>query len=194
MFRVFTGLTEQRGWRLVLRAPIRLALIAAAMLIAYAPKSYSESITLSFGHPAQTSHPAHASAVRFAKRVEERTVDRSHLLQILVNLIANAKQAMDDVVVVDRPRRMQLCADAGDHRRGLRIQVEDDGEGIAPENLTRLFAHGFTTRKTGHGFGLHSCALAAREMGGTLTAKSDGPGRGATFTLELPILSVEVIG
>jgi signal transduction histidine kinase len=118
-------------------------------------------------------------------------LDRSHLLQILVNLIANAKQAMDDVV--DRPRRMRLCADAGDDGRGLRIQVEDDGEGIAPENLTRLFAHGFTTRKTGHGFGLHSCALAAREMGGTLTAKSDGPGRGATFTLELPIQAVGVV-
>jgi signal transduction histidine kinase len=76
----------------------------------------------------------------------------------------------------------------------LRIRVEDDGEGIAPENLTRLFAHGFTTRKTGHGFGLHSCALAAKEMGGTLTAASDGPGKGATFTLELPIQSVEVVG
>ena len=69
----------------------------------------------------------------------------------------------------------------------LRISVADEGEGIAAENLTRIFAHGFTTRKAGHGFGLHSCALAARQMGGTLTAHSDGPGRGATFTLDLPI-------
>jgi signal transduction histidine kinase len=53
--------------------------------------------------------------------------------------------------------------------------------------MTRIFAHGFTTRKTGHGFGLHSCALAARQMGGTLTAHSDGAGKGAIFTLELPI-------
>jgi sensor histidine kinase regulating citrate/malate metabolism len=58
--------------------------------------------------------------------------------------------------------------------------------GIRPENLTRIFAHGFTTRKEGHGFGLHSGALAAREIGGELSVHSDGPGRGATFTLSLP--------
>jgi signal transduction histidine kinase len=69
----------------------------------------------------------------------------------------------------------------------LRIRVEDDGEGIAPENLARIFTHGFTTRKNGHGFGLHSCVLAAKEMAGILTAQSEGPGKGAVFTLELPI-------
>jgi signal transduction histidine kinase len=65
--------------------------------------------------------------------------------------------------------------------------VQDEGEGISATNLTRIFSHGFTTRKNGHGFGLHSCALAAGQMGGALTAHSDGPGKGATFTLELPI-------
>jgi C4-dicarboxylate-specific signal transduction histidine kinase len=69
----------------------------------------------------------------------------------------------------------------------LVIKVIDNGEGIAPENLTRIFAHGFTTRKDGHGFGLHSCVLAAMEMGGSLEAHSDGPGTGATFTLKLAI-------
>jgi two-component system NtrC family sensor kinase len=67
------------------------------------------------------------------------------------------------------------------------VVVSDSGEGIAPDNLTRIFAHGFTTKKDGHGFGLHSCVLAAREMGGSLAAHSDGPGRGAAFTLELPL-------
>ena len=67
--------------------------------------------------------------------------------------------------------------------------MSDSGVGIAPENLTRIFAHGFTTKKDGHGFGLHSGALAAREMGGALLAHSDGPGHGATFTLELPVQS-----
>jgi signal transduction histidine kinase len=71
------------------------------------------------------------------------------------------------------------------------ISVEDDGDGIAPENLDRIFAHGFTTRKEGHGFGLHSCALAAKAMGGTLTAHSDGIGRGARFALNLPLSTVE---
>ena len=64
--------------------------------------------------------------------------------------------------------------------------------GIARENLTRIFSHGFTTKKHGHGFGLHSCANAAGEMGGSLSVRSDGPGKGATFTLELPLAPVEV--
>ena len=68
----------------------------------------------------------------------------------------------------------------------IRISVVDNGIGIPAENLTRIFNHGFTTRKNGHGFGLHSGALAARELGGSLTAFSDGPGRGATFALEVP--------
>ena len=65
----------------------------------------------------------------------------------------------------------------------------DSGKGVPEENLTRIFAHGFTTRKTGHGFGLHSAANAAREMNGSLIVQSDGPGCGATFTLELPVAS-----
>ncbi|MEO8024633.1 ATP-binding protein [Polaromonas sp.] len=64
---------------------------------------------------------------------------------------------------------------------------KDEGQGIALANLTSIFSQGFTTRKEGHSFGLHSCALAANEMGDKLHAHSEGPGRGATFTLELPI-------
>jgi signal transduction histidine kinase len=73
----------------------------------------------------------------------------------------------------------------GDNR--IRIEVADNGMGIPAENLVRIFSHGFTTRKNGHGFGLHSGALAAKEMGGVLLVHSDGPGKGATFTLDLPI-------
>jgi two-component system, NtrC family, sensor kinase len=61
--------------------------------------------------------------------------------------------------------------------------------GIAPDMLTRIFQYGFTTREEGHGFGLHSSAIAAQELGGSLQVHSDGPGHGATFTLELPYLS-----
>jgi signal transduction histidine kinase len=67
------------------------------------------------------------------------------------------------------------------------VEVIDTGIGIAPENLERIFNHGFTTRADGHGFGLHSSALAAREIGGSLFARSAGVGRGATFTLTLPL-------
>jgi signal transduction histidine kinase len=69
----------------------------------------------------------------------------------------------------------------------VQITVADNGIGISQENLTRIFSHGFTTKREGHGFGLHSGALAAREMGGSLYARSDGPGQGATFILELPL-------
>jgi signal transduction histidine kinase len=68
----------------------------------------------------------------------------------------------------------------------VKIAVMDNGIGIPPENLTRIFEHGFTTRKEGHGFGLHNGALVAKELGGKLTAHSDGPGKGATFVLALP--------
>ena len=67
------------------------------------------------------------------------------------------------------------------------VAVADNGVGIPAENLTKIFNHGFTTKKDGHGFGLHSSANAAREMGGLLVAESEGRGRGAIFTLELPI-------
>jgi signal transduction histidine kinase len=69
----------------------------------------------------------------------------------------------------------------------IEITVTDNGIGIAPENLTRIFSHGFTTKRDGHGFGLHSGALAAKEMGGALSAFSEGAGKGATFVLQLPL-------
>ena len=118
--------------------------------------------------------------VREFASVPPAIVDRHKTLQILVNLIRNAKQAMGD-----KAGRLTLTIAAGEAGR-VRIAVRDSGAGIAPENLTRIFGHGFTTKKAGHGFGLHSSANAAGEMGGTLTSHSDGPGTGATFTLELP--------
>jgi signal transduction histidine kinase len=117
-------------------------------------------------------------------------LDRHRLLQILVNLISNAKHAMSGVDGQDVHNAcITLGAHLADVANGhvLHITVADNGEGIAPENLTRIFSHGFTTRKNGHGFGLHSCVLAAQEMGGSLSAHSDGSGRGASFTLEIPI-------
>jgi signal transduction histidine kinase len=74
----------------------------------------------------------------------------------------------------------------------VHIVVSDNGVGIAPETLVRVFEHGFTTKKDGHGFGLHGAALTAQELGGTLSAASEGPGRGATFTLDLPLGAARV--
>jgi PAS domain S-box-containing protein len=110
------------------------------------------------------------------------TAERHKVLQILVNLISNAKYACDNTTEDERVMTITVQDDA----ERVSISVADNGVGIAAENLTRIFSHGFTTRKNGHGFGLHSGALAAREMGGTLRATSAGLGHGATFTLELP--------
>ena len=130
------------------------------------------------------------TVVKEFAEVPPLSLDRHRILLILINLISNAGNAMDGIDGSSRQITVRVDAVPGN---GLRVAVADNGVGIAPENLTRIFAHGFTTRKDGHGFGLHSCALAAREMGGTLTAHSDGPGQGATFTLELPIRAMELV-
>lgn len=116
--------------------------------------------------------------------------DKHRLLLILINLISNAKYAMSRVS--DHERRMTLGVRIIDNTT-LRFSVEDQGEGIAAENMARIFNHGFTTRKEGHGFGLHSCALAAVEMNGHLSVHSDGPGQGAVFTLEIPLETAQVM-
>jgi len=110
-------------------------------------------------------------------------LDKHKLLQILLNLISNAKYALNEKPPGERRLTFKLDRTAEDR---VCLQVKDNGMGIAPELLTKIFQHGFTTRKEGHGFGLHSCAIAARSLGGSLVAHSDGPGSGATFTLELP--------
>lgn len=110
-------------------------------------------------------------------------VDKHKVLQILTNLVQNAKHAIEDAAQVDP--LISISVSQVDER--VRIDIHDNGIGIPPENLTRIFQHGFTTKKNGHGFGLHSGANAAQEMGGVLVADSQGVHHGATFTLELPI-------
>ncbi|HEY3916010.1 MAG TPA: PAS domain S-box protein [Verrucomicrobiae bacterium] len=108
--------------------------------------------------------------------------DKHKVLQILINLVRNAKYACDESGRIDKEVILR-SSNGGDT---IKISVIDNGIGIPTENLRRIFNHGFTTRQEGHGFGLHSGALAAKELGGSLTASSEGPGCGAVFTLELP--------
>jgi C4-dicarboxylate-specific signal transduction histidine kinase len=119
--------------------------------------------------------------IRDCDDVPAMMMEKHKVLQILVNLIRNAKQACTDSGRAHKQITLRATS-AGD---GVRIAVIDNGVGIAPEDMTRIFSYGFTTKKDGHGFGLHSSVLAAQEIGGRLTAHSDGPGTGATFTLEL---------
>jgi signal transduction histidine kinase len=122
--------------------------------------------------------------IREIDAVPPINVEKHKILQILVNLVRNAKDACDESGRLDKRLIIRVTGD----NDCVKISVGDNGVGIAPENLTRIFSHGFTTKKNGHGFGLHSGALAAQEMGGALTVHSAGPGQGATFTLQLPRL------
>lgn len=118
-------------------------------------------------------------------------LDQHKVLQILVNLIGNARHALKAHASTDRCLTLSVVQTPLGEGMTVRFEVSDNGVGIRPEHLTRIFSHGFTTKTDGHGFGLHSAANAAREMGGSLTVASDGPGKGAAFTLEVPIALVE---
>jgi two-component system, NtrC family, sensor kinase len=113
-------------------------------------------------------------------------LDKHKVLQVLVNLIQNAKYALEDGGPAHKRLHVKVHLE---NNLTVKITIQDNGIGIAPEHLTRIFAHGFTTRKKGHGFGLHASALAAREIDGNLSAHSDGPGKGASFILEIPLVS-----
>jgi signal transduction histidine kinase len=110
-------------------------------------------------------------------------LDKHKLLEILINLMTNARQALCAPGVAERRIEAHL------RRRGpegVTVEILDTGCGIESAHIGKIFSHGFTTKKDGHGFGLHASALAARQLGGTLSCRSDGPGRGAAFRLDLP--------
>ena len=114
------------------------------------------------------------------EQLPEIEIDKHRLLEILVNLIQNARQATSG------PSQEVLLELRQAENGMIALSVADNGCGIAKEDLIRIFSMGYTTRDDGHGFGLHSCANEAKEMGGSLRVESDGVGRGACFTLEVP--------
>ncbi|HMD55325.1 MAG TPA: PAS domain S-box protein [Phycisphaerae bacterium] len=127
--------------------------------------------------------------VREFEELPRILMEKHRILQMLVNLISNAKQAMR-CTDTDRILTIRAGLSPSDSSRFF-ISVCDTGVGIEQENLTRIFSHGFTTKADGHGFGLHTSALAAKAMGGSITAHSEGSGKGATFIIELPLNSAK---
>jgi PAS domain S-box-containing protein len=125
--------------------------------------------------------------IREFEEVPPILVDKHKVLQILINLLQNAKRACSQSTEKNRRVTVRIRRNG---ERAIRMEVADNGVGIPPENLTRIFAHGFTTQTDGHGFGLHNGALTAKQLGGTLTAHSEGSGKGATFILELPLENI----
>lgn len=109
-------------------------------------------------------------------------VEQHKVLQVLSNLLINAAQALHNSSRADKQLWLSTVRAEG----WVRLTVRDNGEGIDPQQLPLVFRHGFTTKRDGHGFGLHLSANWARELGGALTGSSDGRGHGASFTLALP--------
>jgi signal transduction histidine kinase len=136
---------------------------------------------LSIQMPALERHGI--SVTRDLHVLAKARLDKHRVLQILINLISNARNAMSGLPEPQRHLSVRLEAQG----TMARIQVVDTGMGIDPEHRERLFTRGYTTRQDGQGLGLHSSALAAKTLGGSLTLESDGPGKGATATLELPL-------
>jgi signal transduction histidine kinase len=117
------------------------------------------------------------------------STDKSKILQIIVNLIQNAKDSLSSADCNSTNKKISIMAELLDHgsNKKVRIVIKDNGVGIKSENLVSIFSLGFTTKPTGHGYGLHSSALIAKELGGEIKAESDGVNKGATFTLTLPL-------
>ncbi|MGB0909924.1 MAG: ATP-binding protein [Nitrospirales bacterium] len=132
--------------------------------------------------------PANYEQIDIIRRYQEvpsLQVDKHQVLQILINLIRNAIDAMKVNTENASVLTIGLVSEEGETSR-VKITIRDTGAGISPDHLSRLFTQGFTTKNNGHGFGLHSAAISAKSMKGTLSVQSEGEGRGATFTLDLP--------
>lgn len=115
--------------------------------------------------------------------------DRSKITQILLNLIMNAEESL--IASSNEPKTLKITS-FNNKNDGIQIEVADNGSGIEPEVLNKLFSYGFTTKPFGHGLGLHASAIAANEMNGTLQAFSTGKNKGATFILSLPKQQINI--
>ena len=120
-------------------------------------------------------------------------VARTVLRLILQNLIINAAEAVRDAGKERGVLQVSAEITREAERQQLHLQLKDDGVGIAAQNLERVFEKGFSTKspQTNHGIGLHWCANAINALGGRIWAVSEGPGRGASMHLLVPLAARE---
>lgn len=114
--------------------------------------------------------------------VPQVVVNSSKLIHVMINMLKNAVEAME--AVPENRRELTLTIKAA--RGRVILSIADTGMGIAPENLPKMFTYGFSTKKTGHGFGLHYCARTIEAMGGEVRVESAGVNKGATFIISFP--------
>lgn len=130
---------------------------------------------------------------RIYEEIPFLSVDKSKLLQILVNLIQNAKDAVSQDLN-NLEKRIKVYIKKGNNDKEVKVIVSDNGIGIDPNDIEKIFLFGFTKKANGHGIGLHTSILNAKDIGGKLTVNSEGVGQGATFTLTLPLAPVKLGG
>lgn len=120
------------------------------------------------------------------EKIKPIQVDKIKLLQVFVNLLSNAK---DSLKLSNKQLKILSIQCYITKQNIIYIKITDNGIGILPKDLKNIFSYGFTTKESGHGFGLHTCALAINEMGGSISCDSAGYEKGATFTIQLPYRS-----
>ena len=121
------------------------------------------------------------------QNIPRLVLNKVKLVQILVNIIQNAKAA-----VTENGKDLKIISiSAFIENNKLVIEIEDNGTGIDSTVIKKIFSFGFTTKKHGYGFGLHSSLNSAKEMEGTLKVESQGKGKGAKFRLEVPYQSTK---
>lgn len=126
---------------------------------------------------------ASIEVIRDFSPIKKVITERTKLFQILMNVVKNGVDALLESDIKSKQLILRIHEKDDSH---FMIQVSDNGTGILPANIKKIFTHGMTTKKTGHGFGLHTSALYAEELGGELFAESEGVNCGSTFTLILP--------
>jgi C4-dicarboxylate-specific signal transduction histidine kinase len=109
-------------------------------------------------------------------------VQQTKLIHVLVNIFRNAKEAMTNNAFDDKSVEIKTWQE-GDK---IFLSISDNGMGIDSEHMNKIFTQGFTTKRSGHGFGLHSTAIYMKEIGGSIRVSSEGEGKGTTFVLSFP--------
>ncbi len=165
--------------------------------IVYMQQSYAKNVLVEELHSAQeimedairmNRNALHRHNIRIITEfdnIKKTKIDKHKVLQILLNLISNAKYSFLDS---SQKSKTIVCSIKNIDNKFIELKIKDNGKGITKKNLNKIFNYGFTTRKDGHGFGLHNSANTARQIGGELSVISDGPNKGACFVLKLAII------
>ncbi len=139
------------------------------------------SCTLSAVRNSMINHKIHVET-EIQEGVPTFVSDKNRILQVLINLVTNAKDALVEHAI----RKPQITISVSESEGMISLIVSDNGSGIDPQKLEQIFHFGYSSKASGRGFGLHHSATTAAELGGSLKAMSDGIGKGATFQLLIP--------